>query len=107
MLFRIQDFDTTLISDPEVSRLYGALGHFLQLSISIMLIHFSRLKWIWKALVILFLYSIYYIGYKLNIILIKEGWFLSVSTISIFWTYLSVLIIDRFYGGLPQKINND
>jgi len=106
MLFRLQDFNTTLISDPEVSRLYGALGHFYLLSISIMLMHFLRFKWIWKALIILFLYAIYYIGYKLNIILIKEGWFLSVATISIFWTYLSVLIIDRLYGGLPKKINN-
>jgi hypothetical protein len=103
MLFRIQDFNTTLISDPEVSRLIGALGHFLLLSISIMLIHLLRLKWFWKALVILFLYMVYYIGFKLNIILIKEGWFLLVATISICWTYLFVIIIDRFYGGLPER----
>ena len=105
MLFRIQDFNTTLISDPEVSRLYGALGHFLLLSISIMLIYFLRLKWIWKALVILFLYTIYYIGYKLNLVLIKEGWFLLVSTISIIWTYLSVFILDKLYGGPKKKSN--
>lgn len=106
MLFRIQDFNTALISDPEVSRLYGALGHFLLLSISIMLIYFLKLKWIWKALVILFLYTIYYIAYKLNLVLIKEGWFLLVSTISIFWTYFSVFFIDRFYGGPRKKTNN-
>lgn len=105
-LFRIQDINTALISDPEVSRLYGALGHFLLLSISIMLIYFLRLKWIWKALVILLLYTIYYIAYRLNLVLIKEGWFLLASTISIIWTYLSVLIIDRFYGGPSRKINN-
>lgn len=106
MLFRIQDFNTALISDPEVSRLYGALGHFLLLSISIMLIYFLRLKWIWKALVIFFLYMIYYIAYKLNLVLIKEGWFLLASTISIAWMYFSVFIIDRFYGGPQKKTNN-
>ena len=99
MLFRIQDFNTALISDPEVSRLYGVLAHFLLLSISIMLIYFLRLKWKWKSLVIFFLYMIYFIGYKLNLILIKEGWFLCVSTISIFWMYLSIFIINRFYDG--------
>jgi hypothetical protein len=103
MLFRIQDFNTTLVSDPEVSRLYGALGHFLLLSISFMIIYFLRLKWIWKALVILFLYMMYYIGYKLNLVLIKEGWFLSVSTISIIWMYLSVFILDKLYGG-PKEV---
>jgi len=104
MLFRIQDFNTTLISDPEVSRLYGALGHFLLLSISIMLIYFLRLKWIWKALVILFLYAIYFIGYKLNLVLIKEGWFLLVSTISIIWMYLSVFILDKLFGGAQNEV---
>ncbi|KLU65922.1 hypothetical protein DEAC_c19610 [Desulfosporosinus acididurans] len=98
MLSRLQDFNTTLISDPEVSRLYGALGHFFLLSGSVMLIHFLRLKGIWKALVIILLYIIYYIGCKLNIVLVKEGRFVLVSTISICWTYLSVLIIDNFYN---------
>jgi len=104
MLFRLQHFNTTLISDPEISRLYGIMGHLLLLSISVILIYFLKLKSIWKALVIFFLYTIYYIGYKLDLILIKEGWFLSVSTISIVWTFLSVLIIDRFYGGPGKKI---
>ncbi|MGC7870201.1 hypothetical protein ACPUYX_01570 [Desulfosporosinus sp. SYSU MS00001] len=102
MLFRLQDFNTSLISDPEVSRLYGVLGHFFLLSGSVMLIYFLRLKWIWKTLVLIVLYIIYYIGYKLNIILIREGWFVLVSTIAICWTYLSVLIIDNFYSGIPD-----
>jgi len=46
---------------------------------------------------IILLYTVYYIGYKLNLIWIKEGWFPLVSTVSIFWMYISVVIMDRLY----------
>jgi hypothetical protein len=50
------------------------------------------------------LYIIYYIGYRLNLIWIKEGWFLPVSTANIFGMYLTLVILDRLYGGPKEKI---
>ncbi|MDO0825878.1 hypothetical protein [Desulfosporosinus nitroreducens] len=97
ILTRHQDFNATLFPDPVTSRFLIFWVHFHLLSIPIMLIYFLRFNFIWKALVIIALYIIYYIGYKLNLIWIKEGWFLPVSTANIFGMYLSVVILDKLY----------
>lgn len=96
-LLGIEYGNATLFHDPNNSRFFIFTVYFNLISIPIMLIYFLRFKLIWKTVVILLLYTIYYIGYKLNLIIIKEGWFLPVSTITIFWTYLSVFILDRLY----------
>lgn len=106
MLLRLQDFSRTVLSDPVSSRHFLVIVHFLLLSISMMFIYFSRLKWRWKALVILVNYIIYYSGYVLNLVWIKKGWFLPVSTITIFWMYLSILILDRLYGGNRKSLRD-
>jgi hypothetical protein len=93
-----QDFNTTILSDPVNSRFLLFWIHFHVLSIPIMLMYFSRFNFIWKSLVIFMLYAIYYISYKLNLIWIKEGWFLPVSTANIWEMYLSLYILDRLYG---------
>lgn len=98
IIMRFQDFNTTILSDPVNSRFLLFWIHFHALFIPIMLIYFSRCKLIWKSLVILMLYAIYYISYKLNLIWIKEGWFIPVSTANIGEMYLSMYILDRLYG---------
>jgi hypothetical protein len=103
MITRHQDFNTTLLPDPINSRFIILWVHFHLLSIPIMLMYFLRFKLIWKALVILVLYIIYYIGYKLNLIWIKEGWFLTVSTVTIFGMYLFVFILDRLYDRTEKR----
>ncbi|MFX4261386.1 hypothetical protein ACOBQJ_04200 [Pelotomaculum propionicicum] len=97
MLLRLQEFSFTVLPDPIMSRHFLVLIHHSLISIPMMLIYFLRPKWTWKALVILMLYIAYYIAFKANLILIKEGWFLPVSTITFFWMYLSVLIMDKLY----------
>ncbi len=103
MLLRLQEFSRMVLPDPIMSRHFLVLVHHFLLSIPIMIIYFLRFKLVWKVLVILLLYTAYYIGYKLNLILIKEGWFLPVSTISIFWMYLSVFIMDRLYNAKSKS----
>lgn len=98
-----QDFNKALLTDPVSSRFLIFWIHFNLLSIPIMLMYFLKLKLAWKALVVLMLYIIYYIGFKLNIIWIYEGWFLFVSTITIFCMHLNVFILDKLYGR-PIKI---
>lgn len=104
IITRHQDFSTTLLPDPTISRFLIFWVHFHLLSIPIMLMYFLRFKLIWKALVILVLYIIYYIGYKTNLIWIKEGWFLPVSTANIFQMYLSVVILDKLYNTKSKRI---
>lgn len=98
MLLRLQEFSRAVLPDPIMSRHSLVLVHFLILSISMMLKYFLRTKWIRKSMIIVVLYAMYFVGYKLNLILIKEGWFLPVSTVSILWMYLSIFIIDKLYG---------
>lgn len=106
IITRHQDFSTTLLPDPVISRFLIFWVHFHLLSIPIMLMYFLRFKLIFKTLVILALYIIYFIGYKLNLIWIKEGWFLPVSTANIFGMFLSVVILDKLYdSNRRQKYN--
>lgn len=110
IITRYQEFNTTLLVDPVNSRFLIFWLHFHVLSIPIMLMYFARFKFIWKSLVVLMLYTVYYISYKLNLIWIKEGWFMPVATANIWEMYLSVFIIDRLYGktskGFPQHFRH-
>ncbi|EHQ87272.1 hypothetical protein [Desulfosporosinus youngiae] len=97
MLTRHIDYSTTLFSDPIHSRFFIVWFLFNLLAFSCIVIHFLRLNKIYKFLMIAMLYFVYYIGYRLNLIWIKEGWFLLLSTASILWMYLSVVIMDQLY----------
>lgn len=97
ILARYMNFSTTLFSDPVSSRFFIFYIHYHVLFIPILLFHFLRSKFIWKALLILMIYIVYYIGYKTNLIWIREGWFLPVSTANIFEMYLSVFVLDKLY----------
>jgi hypothetical protein len=103
MLLRLQDFSLSLLPDPIMSRHFLVIVHFIVLANAMMLIYFLRQKRICKSLVIIALYIIYYVGYKLNLVIIKDGWFLLVSSLSIFGMYLSVFIMDKLYGGPHKK----
>lgn len=95
-------FTTKLFINPKVSRYSLYLTYYTLSSICIMLIYFMKSKLIYKASIIFILYAIYYTGYKYNLLWIRDGNFLSVTTITILWLYLSVFILDKLYGG-PQK----
>lgn len=97
ILFRLQDFNTALFSDPMISRHFLAVLHFFLLSIPIMFLYFARAGRGWQALGLLIPYLVYYSGYKLNLFVIKEGWFLLVSTISIFGMYFFTFLLDKLY----------
>lgn len=96
-LLRIQNTSTSIMINPIYSRYTISLILFGIVSIPIMLMHYFEVKKGWKTWVILLIYTLYYFGYLHNLILIKEGWFLAVSTTSIFWMYFSVFILDKYY----------
>lgn len=93
-------FNTTVLRDPVNSRYFiGLFLVFLPPSIGLMIVYFSKLKRLWKASLILLLYAVYYISCRYNLVWIKQGLFFPVSTLTIVWMYLSILILDKLYGG--------
>ena len=103
MLAGYLEYSRTLLSDPISSRHFMAMLNFFMLLIPMMLIYFSKMKWAWKVLIVLITYLIYYLGCKLNLILIRDQWFLAVSTVTILWMYLSILAMDKLYGGFQKR----
>lgn len=100
-LFRvlgIHTFSEKLFSDVGKSGGILAGSYNLLLSNIIMAIYFTKIKWWWKAIVILALYIAHYIAAKLNLMYYKEGWFFIFTTIAIFSMYLYVYILDKLYG---------
>ncbi len=97
-------FSTTLLKDAKCSRYSLYLVYYTLSSAIMLLAYFLKTKFRYKALIIIALYALYFAGYKLNLIYFKEGWFLSVSSITILWLYLSVLMLDKFLGGPKRKV---
>ncbi len=103
MLAGYLEYSRELLSDPISSRHFMAMLNFYMLLIPMMLIYFSKMKWVWKILLIPVTYLIYYLGCKLNLILIRDQWFPAVSTVTILWMYLSILAMDKLYGGFQRR----
>ena len=90
-----QNYTRNFIPDPVRSPYVVALLYYVFVAITMMLIYFLKLKWHWKSIVILSIYGVNYIAYKLHILyFFKTGWFIIFSTVSIFSIYLSVVFLD-------------
>jgi len=97
-LSRYQNYTTNLFPDPIRSPYVGAVFYYLFVAIIMVLIYFSKLKWRWKTMVIIAIYVINYLAYKLHILYFYNiQWFLIFSTVSIFSIYLSVVFLDRLF----------
>ena len=92
-----QNYSTKFIPDPVGSPYVLAALYYVFLSSIMMIIYYFKLRWRWKAIVILALYAVNYIAYQIEIFYIKEGWFLIFSTVTIFSMYFSVIFLDRLY----------
>lgn len=69
----------------------------------IMAVYFRKIKWRWKAIVILLLYIAHYTAAKSGLMIYKEGWFFPFTTIAIFSMYLYTYILDKLYVQTEQK----
>lgn len=100
------DFNSTIFHSAISSQYFLAIViFFIPPAAIMMLVYFGRFKAHWKVLTIAMLYLLYYICYRQNLVWIKEGWFLPVSTAINAWIYLSILLADRLYGGCNKKVN--
>lgn len=103
IIARLLDFNTTLFPDPVISHFLIFWVHFHVMVIPILLMIYLRFNIFWKALVLILIYIVYFIGYKTNFIWIREGWFIPVSSANIWGMYLSVFVLDRLYGGIEKR----
>ncbi|MGI6451299.1 MAG: hypothetical protein ACOX3R_13870 [Desulfitobacteriia bacterium] len=72
-----------------------SLVNLFLLSIVCMFVYYAKLKWFWKLLITLVLYGVIYLAGTLNLLYIKEGWFLLFASIDIGGMYLSILLLDK------------
>lgn len=86
---------TKILPDAMSSYALICLINLFLMSFTCMIIYFSKLKWWWNSIVVLALFGIIYIAYRLNIIYVKEGLLLIFATIDIFGMYLCVFILDK------------
>ncbi|WP_318502661.1 hypothetical protein [Bacillus sp. T3] len=98
ILFRIQSFNTEWLSNPIWSRSSIVIMNYTVFSIIMIIIILKKLHWVIQAIVIFFLYLIYFTCYRLGWFVIRDGWFLVVSTVAIFWLYISVHFLDKAFG---------
>ncbi|MDQ7092755.1 hypothetical protein REC12_04070 [Desulfosporosinus sp. PR] len=101
MLSGKQNYTRDFFPDSLGSPYVMALLYYCFLSITLMTAYFFKLRWEWKALVILFIYGFNYLAYLQKVIYLKEGWFFTFSTISVFCMYLSIVFLDRMYKNKP------
>ncbi|SDI26188.1 hypothetical protein [Desulfosporosinus hippei] len=93
-----QNYTRNLIPDSVRSPYLASFLYYTFVTIIIISIYFLRLKWRWKSGVILAIYGINFIAYKLHILYFYNMfWYVVFSTISIFSIYLSIVLLDYFY----------
>lgn len=98
ILFRIHTYNTEWLSIPIWSRSSIIIMSYIVFSITMIIIIIKRIHWVLQAIVIFLLYVIYFTCYRLDLFVIRDGWFLVVSTVAIFWLYFSVHFLDRAFG---------
>ncbi len=60
-----------------------------------MIIHGLIIKWRWKGVIFVFLFIIQYVLIKIaGIITVKNGWFLIITLLNIFGSYIAVVVTD-------------
>jgi len=108
-LFKISgiiSFNLKILPDAMSSYASLSLLNTTIISITCIFIYFSKLRRGWKWIIFVALYASLYTEYKINLISIKEGWFLTYTTIAIFGTYLYVFMLDKLYGSRGKSPNS-
>lgn len=102
ILTEIQTMSISYSDNPIWSRSIIILFQFSIYAWFLMYAILKDVKRYMQTVIILLLYLLYFVCYRLDIFIIKDGWFIVVSTVSIVWMYLSIYLMNRWYGGLKN-----
>ncbi len=97
ILTEIQTFNISLFDHPIWSRSTLILLQFIVYAWILIISILKGVKRSLQSVVILFLYVLYYVCYRSNWFIIKDGWFFVVSTVSIGWLYISICYLNKWY----------
>ncbi len=96
-------FSTALFGDPVISRYFLAMAvYIVPAGAAMMLVRFAGWPWSAKAALTAALYLFYYECGQYGLIIIREGWFMTVTTATTAWAYASVLLLDRLYADVKR-----
>jgi len=95
--------NTKILADPMNSYALISLVNLLLMSFICMVIYFSKLNFKWKSMLALALYVIIYFADKLNIIYVKDSFFLFFATIDIFGMLLCIFILHKLMAPSSNK----
>lgn len=97
-------FSTALFPDPESSRYFLRLAIYATPAATVMMVvRYRGLSLFGAALAVLALYLFYYICSWFGLIVIREGWFWAVTTMTNVWMYASVRLISWLYADVKLK----
>lgn len=93
----VRRFNETLFQNPDCSIVIVAGTYNMLLSVIMMFLYFSNIKWMWKVAGICILYITQYFAEKYQLLISKDGWFFILTSISIWGMYLNIYFLDRLY----------
>lgn len=93
----IRKFNEMLFPDPDCSIVIVVWTYNFLLSLIVMFLYFSTIKWTWKIAGICILYFAQYYAEKCQLLTSKDGWFFILTSISIWGMYLNIYLLDRLY----------
>lgn len=105
LLSGIVGINKKIFSDPLTSYTFISFLNLFVLSMACMIIFFLTSKWLYKSIVISALYFALYFAEGINIISIKEGWFLPAATMDIWGMYLFVYTVNELYNKIGTEVN--
>lgn len=93
-----QNYTRNFIPDSVRSPYVMALLYYMLVAVIMVLIYFIGLKWRWKSTIILAIYGVNFLAYKLHILyFFNLWWFIVFSTVLIFSIYLSIILLDYLF----------
>ncbi|HZK54790.1 MAG TPA: hypothetical protein VFC84_11430 [Desulfosporosinus sp.] len=102
-----QNYTRNFIPDSVRSPYVSAVLYYILVAIVIILIYFRKLKWRWKSIVILSIYGINYLAYKVHLLyFFNTEWYIIFSTVSIFSMYLSVAFLNFLFKNYKMSISD-
>ncbi|REE81028.1 hypothetical protein A8990_12074 [Paenibacillus taihuensis] len=94
----IRRYSSTLVPGSDRSMVILSASETLILGSITIYLYFSRIRWRWKLVVIVLLFLALKAMEQLQLITLKDGWFLAASFICIGGMYLYTYLLDRMYN---------
>ena len=73
------------------------------LTIIMIILYRMKLNWMWNGIVFVFLFILQYVLTKINVMTIKDGWFVIITLLDLFGCYFGVLVMHYLFSKRVQS----